>query len=130
MSKPRLLVVDDHHDTLRLFDLFFTMSGFDVVAADSGVEALRLLTEGCDAVVTDLSMPGMDGIEFIGHLRKRAKTMPIVAVTGHPVDPATVRSCRFFAKPCVLDEVADTVHELIAQCVHDCSRCPLAAGPV
>src|SRR5512133_3462361 len=64
MPNPRILVVDDHPDTLRLLETFLTLSGFDVVSAVNGADGLARTANGIDAIATDLAMPEMDGFEF------------------------------------------------------------------
>jgi CheY-like chemotaxis protein len=131
MPNPRVLVVDDHPDTLRLFETYLSLSGFEVTSATSATEALRLAADGVDVIATDLAMPGVDGLEFIRRVRADAAqpAVPIVAVTGQAIDQATVSPadigcCRVVLKPCDLDELAETLHRLVGTCVHDCARCP------
>ncbi len=132
MSNPRLLVVDDHPDTLRLLETFLTLSGFHVVSAANGLDGLTLAANGTDAIATDLAMPEMDGFEFIRRVRAlRSHTpVPVVAVTGQSLEAAEVAAqalgcCRVIQKPCDLTELAETLHSLVGTCVHDCDRCPI-----
>ena len=134
MPNPRVLVVDDHPDTLRLFETYLSLSGFQVTSATSAAEALQLVSDGVDAIATDLAMPGIDGLEFIRRIRAdtAVSPVPIVAVTGQAIDPgavapADIGCCRLVLKPCDLDELASTLHHLVAGCVHDCARCSDAA---
>lgn len=131
----RILVVDDHLDTLRLLETVLSLCGFDVAAATNVPSALRLAANGIDAIATDLAMPGTDGIEFIRRVRAgRSKPrIPIIAVTGQAIDssrigPADLDCCRIVLKPCDVAAVADLLHELIDTCVHDCKRCPARAA--
>ncbi len=139
MSKPRLLLVEDHHDTLRLFQTYLSMAGFTVVPVDNAVAALRLPVHRFDAICTDIAMPGMDGISFVRELREtrcRAR-IPIVAVTGQGRETAEASRragcCGLFVKPCALDELAEALHRLVRTCGHDCARCqnrlPSFPGP-
>ena len=131
MSIPRVLVVDDHPDTLGLFEAFLTLDGFQVVTAANAVDGLRHASESVDAVVTDLAMPGMDGTEFVRCLRARgSRSIPILAVTGQAIDhvPLTreqIDCCRVLQKPVDVRHLADTLRFLIDNCAHDCARCPL-----
>jgi CheY-like chemotaxis protein len=127
MTHPRLLVVDDHPDTLRLFETCLSLAGFDVISAANAVDALRL-ARGMDAIATDLAMPGIDGLEFIRRMRAdRTPPIPIVAVTGQPIAPSVVAAdlgcCRLVSKPCDLGALAETLHLLVGTCPHDCTRC-------
>jgi CheY-like chemotaxis protein len=136
MPNPRLLVVDDHPDTLRLFETFLSFAGFDVIPAARASEALACATTGVDAIATDLAMPGMDGFELIRRLRhfSSARPVPIVAVTGQALDPAkmpprAIGACRLLLKPCDLSALAGVLHGLVEGCLHDCSRCPNGTAP-
>jgi putative nucleotidyltransferase with HDIG domain len=71
-SRPVILVVDDEEPLLRVISRELASVPVDVVTSSSPVEALGLLeTRTFDVVVSDLRMPGMDGIEFLGKVRQR-----------------------------------------------------------
>jgi len=131
---PHVLVVDDHLDTLQLFENALSLEGFLVTLAGNGEQAMELASGGFDAVLTDLAMPGMDGHELIRALRDlhRSHPVPIVLISGQvPVDPADLAGggyCALMKKPCDLAALASTLHELIDTCVHDCSRCQHLKG--
>jgi len=131
MANPRLLVVDDHPDTLRLFETYLSFAGFEVIAVARAAEALDRAALNVDAVATDLAMPGMDGFELIRCLRSTMNraAVPIVAITGQALDltkvlPADIGCCRLLLKPCDLEHLADLLHFLVGSCVHDCTKCP------
>src|SRR5436853_1453955 len=83
-ARPRVLVVDDDPDFCFSMRELLQACGHGVATAAHGGEALELLSrESFGVILTDLYMPGMDGIELIWKLRKRAEpSPPIVAVTG------------------------------------------------
>lgn len=134
MSRPRLLIVDDHADTLRLFETFLSLAGFDVTAVSSVDAALKVVSNGFEAITTDLAMPGSDGLTLIRRMRaaRTRPPIPIVAVTGQPIDSEKmipeIGCCRLLLKPCDLDSLAETVRFLIAVCPHDCESCPHRIG--
>ncbi len=67
----RVLVVDDDPACLRLFHKQLSSAGYDVVEAQDGAEALRILhAEGCRLVITDQNMPGMDGLQLCRAIRE------------------------------------------------------------
>lgn len=86
-SKHTILVVDDEPDNLEVFKAALEMlHNATVLVASSGDEALSLLTtKHPTIVVTDLSMPRMDGYALLHVLRKRPGTakLPIIAITAH-----------------------------------------------
>lgn len=121
MSGPKVLVVDDDCDTLALYTTALKLSGFDVVAAENGHQALRLVDrEAPDAVVTDLAMPGMDGVAFCRRLRANPAShqVPVVAVSGQTSPSLTSDARRagcdeVLSKPCLPDELVETLGRLI-----------------
>jgi PAS domain S-box-containing protein len=97
-----VLVVDDSEDTAAMVREVLEMSGATVTTATSGFEALKLASERhFDVVVSDISMPGMDGFEFLGKLRKipGKENLPALALTGfgRTEDVYRARSEGFFS---------------------------------
>lgn len=96
-------------------------AGFEVSAAPEPLVALDILREGkrFDAIITDLRMPGMDGVEFLRHVRRVDLDVPLIVLTGFPTLEsaiATVRygGFRYLDKPVGLDTLVDTVREATA----------------
>jgi CheY-like chemotaxis protein len=82
---PRVLVVDDDPQVLKLLRLNFEMEGYDVVSASSGAEALELVGRDTpDVVVCDVMMPEIDGLEVVRRLRADPETvaLPLVVVSA------------------------------------------------
>ena len=82
---PRVLVVDDQPQNIRLLEAILTPRGYDVRAASSGEAALAAIEESeVDLVLLDIVMPGMDGYEVCRTIRERAATayLPVVMVTA------------------------------------------------
>jgi two-component system CheB/CheR fusion protein len=80
-----VLVVDDSEDTTVMVRHLLELGGASVCAATSGFEALQIAREQeFDVVLSDISMPGMDGFEFLSRLRKLPgkEDLPAVALTG------------------------------------------------
>jgi class 3 adenylate cyclase len=80
-----VLVVDDQPANIRLLDAVLTSRGYDVVAAESGEEALKRINESpVDLVLLDIRMPGMDGYEVCRQIREQRDTayLPVVMVTA------------------------------------------------
>jgi CheY-like chemotaxis protein len=107
--KPRVLIVEDTQDSRELYSLHLRDAGWDVDDASNGADALTLAsTSEPDAIVMDLSMPVMDGIEATRLLKKNPRTrhIPIVALTAF-ADPvreieARYAGCQaFLSKPCL-----------------------------
>ncbi len=88
-SQPvRVMVIDDEEMVRDVIALYLEDSGFRVLVAANGAEALALLAaeEAVDVLITDLSMPGMDGIAVIRAVRERWPGLPAVLLTGYAGD--------------------------------------------
>ncbi|MBZ0274226.1 sigma-54 dependent transcriptional regulator [bacterium] len=84
MSKPRLLVVDDELSMREFLQILFVKEGFDVVAAESGIAAVKKLAdESFDVVLTDLKMPGMSGIEVLRSAKERNPDVAVIMITAY-----------------------------------------------
>lgn len=100
-----ILVVDDDTDYLRLFRIFLQLEGFSVICAASGDEALSILSDSnIHLMITDLNMPGMDGIELAKNASIIMPFMPIILHSGEispelPCLATKVGIVRVLAKP-------------------------------
>jgi two-component system cell cycle response regulator DivK len=114
-----VLVVEGHEDTRELYTLALSASGFEVAAIADGAEAYRRAWElHPDIIVTDL--PNRDGRQFLQNLRQdpRTRDIPVVAVSGHVQRSMRERTERdgfvaFFLKPCVPDELAEGLRQVL-----------------
>ena len=83
MEKKAILVVDDELEFLKMIRMRLEANGFEVVTAISGDEALDKVEKyKIDAVLLDILMPGMDGIEVLRRMRKNHKDLPIFIITA------------------------------------------------
>jgi len=81
----RVLVIEDHEDLREYLRLALESQGYDVLTAAHGQEAVGYLAgHPVDAVVTDLFMPEMDGIELIAAVRKKFPDVRVIAISGKP----------------------------------------------
>jgi EAL domain-containing protein (putative c-di-GMP-specific phosphodiesterase class I) len=86
--KCRVLIADDELALVRLYGRILTGAGYDVVTATDGLSALALLEHGAfDVVLTDVAMPGADGMELLCAARRRDRRVPVVIMTGAPTGP-------------------------------------------
>ena len=115
MGKERILVVDDEPTVRRACVRALTRRGYDVYAVDSAPDALALMHgEPFDLLLTDIKMPGMDGLELLRLAREMHPTLLAVILTGY----GTVENCTtsinlgvsgFLAKPFTLQDLAETI---------------------
>lgn len=81
--KLQLLVVDDEANICDCIRLILTLQGHEVCTAQSGRKALELFAPNrFDVVLTDYSMPGMKGDEFVSEIKKIASDQPVIMITG------------------------------------------------
>lgn len=80
----RILLVDDNKFGLAARKALLEEQGYEVTTAMEGLEALERFTgTAYDIVITDYKMPGMNGLELIGHIRRLAPTTPVVLISGY-----------------------------------------------
>jgi PAS domain S-box-containing protein len=90
---PRVLVVDDNAANLAAFEAILTDPDFELVLAQSGAEAMRhLLTGTFAAILLDINMPTLDGLETAGLIRRRERSrdIPILFISAHQPDATQV----------------------------------------
>ena len=115
-----VLVVDDSEDTTEMVQHLLELGGAHVSIATGGVEALLLAEErDFDVVLSDISMPGMDGFEFLGKLRRLPgkEDIPAIALTGFGRPEDVQRAARegFFAhltKPFDIETLATLLQKI------------------
>lgn len=97
-SRGRVLVVDDHATARQSVVDVLQLSGYEVAACASAVEALnRLATAPVEVVVTDLQMPGMNGLEFIAEIGRRQVAAQVLMITAHASVETAVEAMRLGA---------------------------------
>ncbi len=101
-----ILYVDDEPINLMLFEALFKNS-YQVILANSGMEALKMLTEKPDihVIISDMKMPGMNGLEFISKARMLFPDVLYFILTGYEITPEIQKSletgmiAEYFQKP-------------------------------
>jgi CheY-like chemotaxis protein len=116
-AKPRLLVVDDDPFVLEMLVIVLEEEGYAVEAAGNGGDALEAFGRHPDIglVLTDMNMPGMDGLELTREIRRRSVDVPILLLTAHE-DGELVRRAtesganrRLVKDEDLMDRIADEV---------------------
>ncbi len=117
--KPRILIVDDDPGTLASLSRAFALEGLEALSASSAARALeRLQAEPVDAILSDVVMPGMDGLEFLARLREQAPRVPVVLMSGQATVETAVKATRlgaldFVEKPVSLDRLLLTLRNAL-----------------
>jgi signal transduction histidine kinase/CheY-like chemotaxis protein len=120
LSQKNFLIVDDSEDTIRMLQELLKIGGAKVTTASNGAEALRIAREHeFDVILSDISMPEMDGFEFLQRLREidGRQNVPVVAITGfgRSDDIARVRAAGFYShltKPLNLQALVQVLQQL------------------
>ena len=100
-----ILLVDDDPDLLKLISLRLTSAGYRVRTADSGETALAALAVARPAaVITDMRMPGIDGLQLFDAIHRQHPALPVVILTAHGTIPDAVTATQrgvfgFLTKP-------------------------------
>lgn len=121
--KPKLLLVDDDPSLLRLLTLRLEGEGYQVISADSAEAALPLLMKNSvDVVLSDLRMPGLDGMSLFDEIAKRYPGLPVVLMTAHGSIPEAVAATQrgvfgFLTKPLNTNELRDILQNAVHQSV-------------
>lgn len=88
----RILIVEDDAVLRRTYEILFERNGFEAAVADNGLSAwLEIKAQPPDVIVTDITMPGMDGLALIREVRKEYPHIPLIAISGGQ----TVRNVDF-----------------------------------
>jgi CheY-like chemotaxis protein len=114
-------VVDDFADNREMYSEYLSFSGFRVIEAKNGVEALDAAQAKLpDIIIMDLSLPVMDGWEATRRLKadERTRKIPVVALTGHALaghsKGAHDAGCdSFLAKPCLPDQLVAEIKRML-----------------
>lgn len=93
-----VMVIDDEAMVRKALSRQLQRAGLDTVLADGGASALQLLADGAThtlrAILLDLSMPGMSGVELLPKLHELAPNVPVIALSGHIPDTAALGGAR------------------------------------
>ena len=122
-TKPLILIVEDQSALRALYVQHLTISGFDVIEAANGEDAVtRSTAHSPDCILMDLSLPVVDGWEATRRLKADSRTahIPVVALTAHDgsgeLQRATSAGCDWFVpKPCPPDALITEVRRILAR---------------
>jgi EAL domain-containing protein (putative c-di-GMP-specific phosphodiesterase class I)/ActR/RegA family two-component response regulator len=104
----RVLLVDDEPLILRVFARALTRAGMVALTATTGVAALETLDRAeVDVVVTDVSMPEMDGVALLAGVRQRDPDVPIILVTGNPSVETAMKAVEYGALRYLCKPISD-----------------------
>ena len=121
MENYKILVLDDDPGARTLLEIMLSRSGFTVKLVNDADEALDYLLQTMpDLVISDISLPGMSGIEFVQELRGREgmSQLPVVILSAHHDEPTinkalSAGATEFMKKPLKMDGLREKLMQLI-----------------
>jgi EAL domain-containing protein (putative c-di-GMP-specific phosphodiesterase class I)/CheY-like chemotaxis protein len=114
-SRGRILVVDDEEALVRVIAKSLMAAGHEVATASDGMRAVDLLASApFDAIVSDIDMPRMNGIQFLRNVRQRDAEVPVILMTGNPDVDSAVEAVahgvlQYLIKPVDMGELRKVV---------------------
>src|SRR5919109_414264 len=114
LRTPNILVVDDDPGVRQQLERLYTQSGYSVGAGSSAEEAVaRLAGEGIDFAITDIKLPGMEGVQLISYMHQNFPDVPVIAITGYSdiqtaVNVLKLGASDFVVKPFDLGAVQES----------------------
>jgi len=121
----RILVVDDEPDIRRVVRILLEKAGYDVLEAEDGQAAIEVINTGenrlmVDAVLCDMRMPKINGVEAMAYFREHYPHVPVVVLTGFPDTEMAISSMRngvvdYLVKPVDGEQLRSAVSRAMAQ---------------
>jgi two-component system chemotaxis sensor kinase CheA len=109
----KLLVIDDDENTVRSYRDLLAPYGFEILIAHDGEQAMPLVGAHPDIqlVILDLSMPNMDGRQWLRWFRSQQHESPVIVISGYKLEPADedLSPAAVLAKPVEIAELLDMV---------------------
>lgn len=121
MAKEKVLLVDDEQEFTQVLSERMGSRGLQVEAVDNGRAAIRKIKqETYDAIILDMVMPGMDGMETLKHIRELNPDIQIILLTGHAtlekgVEAVKLGALDFLEKPADIQKLMDKIKEAKAK---------------
>ena len=118
MTKPFVMLVDDEVPFVETMTKRLEKRDLTVISAFSGAEALEELKQhrNLDVIILDVKMPGMDGIEALGEIKKENPLTEVIMLTGHATVENAIEGMKqgafdYLMKPCDIERLMEKVRE-------------------
>lgn len=116
----RILIVDDEPDMLKLLSMILKeKTPYEVVTTNNPVEAVEMVrNQNFDIVITDLKMPGLDGLQLLEEVKKKDEDVPVIIITAYgTIDAATEAIEKggfdFITKPFKKEQILFTIEKAL-----------------
>ncbi|GAB6182473.1 sigma-54-dependent transcriptional regulator [Thermodesulfovibrio hydrogeniphilus] len=116
----KILIVDDEPDMLKLLSMIIRdKTPYEITTTNNPVEAVELVRKGSfDIVITDLKMPGLDGLQLLDEAKKRDEDVPVIIITAYgTIDAATEAIQKggfdFITKPFKKEQILFTIEKAV-----------------
>jgi two-component system, NtrC family, response regulator AtoC len=118
-ESKRVLVADDEANIRRVLEAILRREGYDVVTAGTGLEALERMNRGINTVITDLKMPGLDGMGLLKRLSHEYPDVPVIMITAHgsvenAVEAVKLGAFDYLEKPFEQEQIRQLVAKAIS----------------
>ena len=119
MGQERILIIDDSQDVCAHLAEYLRAEGFEVETSTEGAAGISLLeSSSYDIVLTDLKMPGVDGMEVLRYLKEHAPESICIILTGYGTIKNSVEAIKlgafdYLTKPVKLDEILITIQRAL-----------------
>ena len=121
----RVMVVDDEENIRKIVRMTLTKTGYDVVEAEDGEQAVKVLKSNdnplmVDVIICDIRMPKVNGVEAIQYFRSQFPSIPVIVLTGYPDTDLAVSLLKqgvvdYVTKPVEGDKLAAVVANAMKQ---------------
>jgi signal transduction histidine kinase len=106
--ESQLLLVDDEPGILKVLGISLADRGYQVLTAESGEQALRVFHETHpEVILTDIKMPGMDGIELLKRIKEESPNTEVIMITGHGEMELAIQSLKYDASDFITKPIDD-----------------------
>ncbi len=116
----KILIVDDEPDMLKLLSMIIReKTPYEITTTNNPIEAVELVRDySFDIVITDLKMPGLDGLQLLEEVKKRDEDVPVIIITAYgTIDAATEAIQKggfdFITKPFKKEQILFTIEKAI-----------------
>jgi CheY-like chemotaxis protein len=115
-ARKTVLIVEDDDDLRALYRDWLKYAGFDVIETADGIDALQIIDSSPpDVIVLDIRLPTLDGVSVREEIAAdgRTRDIPVVVVTGTPVDASRLKATRLLKKPITREQLLVAVRDAV-----------------